>query len=89
MGAHPAPVVTPVRFAQRIPGRESVLARDRRLRIVQREIGGVDPVGRRAGKRGQHGESPQRLRIAGLRRIEERLGLLLQMFEIRTSGQLA
>ncbi len=29
-------------FAQRVPGRESVLARDRRLRVVQRQIRGAD-----------------------------------------------
>ena len=76
-------------FAQRVPGRESVLARDDRLRVVQRQILDVDLVEGLARERGQDGEARERLRLARLRRVEQRLGLLLQLFEIRTCGQLA
>ena len=76
-------------FAQRVPGRESVLARDRRLRVVQRQIGGADLVEGLARERGQDGESAERVGVARLRGVEQRLRLLLQLFEIRTGGQLA
>ena len=76
-------------FAQCVPGRESVLARHRRLGIVQRQIGGANLVERLARERWQDGESPERSRVARLRRVEQRLRLLLQLFEVRTCGQLA
>ena len=38
-------------LAQRVPGREAVLTRDRRLRVVQRQIGGGDLVERLARER--------------------------------------
>jgi hypothetical protein len=76
-------------FAQGVPRREPVFARDRRLRIVQRQIDRADLVERLSRERGQHGESLERFRIARFRRVEQRLRQLLQMFEIGTGGQLA
>ena len=60
-----------------------------RLRVVQRQIDRADLVERLARERRQNGESPERVRVARLRGVEQRLRLLLQLFEIRTGGQLA
>ncbi len=73
-------------FAQRVPGRESVLARHRRLGVVQRQIPGADVLERRAGERGQRGESPERPSVARLRRVEQRLRLLLQLSRFGCAG---
>ncbi len=56
-------------FAQRGPGRESMLASDHRLRVVQRQVGCVYLVHGFAGKRWQGGEAVERLSITGLRRM--------------------
>ena len=76
-------------FAQRVPGRESVLARHRRLGVVERQILDVDLVEGLTRERGEDGEARERLRLARLRRVEQGLRLLLQLFEVRTCGQLA
>src|SRR6185436_17045737 len=70
-------------LAQGVPRRESVFARDDRLRVVQRERGRIG----RARKRRQRREARERLRAAGLRRVQQCLGLFLQLFEIRALGK--
>ena len=76
-------------LAQRRPGREPVLAGDHRLRVVERQIECADLFDRFARQRGQGGEAAERVRLAGLRRMEQGLGLLLQLLEIRAVRQLA
>ena len=49
----------------------------------------ADLFDRLARKRGQSGEAAERVRLAGLHRMEQGLGLLLQLFEIGAVGQLA
>ena len=66
-----------------------MLARDRRLGIVQRQIERGDLVERLARQCWQDGESPEGVGVARLRRVEQRLGLLLQLVEIRTGRELA
>src|SRR5258708_38956089 len=75
-------------LAQRVPGRKSVLTRDRRLRIVQRQMRDTGLVEGLSGERGQDRESPERVRVTCLRGVEQRLRLLLQLFEVRTCGQI-
>jgi len=66
-----------------------VLPRDRRLRVVQRQVRRTDLVGGFPRERWKNREAAERFRIARARRIEERLRLFLQLFEVRTCGQLA
>jgi len=68
-------------LAQRVPGREAVLARDHRLGVVQRKRERAEPGG-------QDPKARQRGRILRLRIAQQRLGQLLQVFETRTLGQL-
>ncbi len=75
--------------AQRVPGRESVLACDHGLRVVQRERELAELGSTLSGEGGQHGEASQRRRILRRRGVQQRLGLLLQLFEIRTIGKCA
>ena len=66
-----------------------MLARDRRLRIVQREIGGGNLVGGLARECRHNREATEGVDVACLRGVEQRLGLLLQMFEIRADRKIA
>jgi hypothetical protein len=76
-------------FAQRRPRRKSVLASDHRLGIVQGETRCGTLVNGPAGVRRQSSKPLERGRVAILRGAKQRLGLLLQLFEIRAGWQLA
>jgi hypothetical protein len=74
-------------LAQRIPRFESVLACDHRLGIVQGETGGAQ-LG--DGLASEGGEQTKALERAGIRvtcSVQQRFGLLLELFEIRPLGQ--
>jgi hypothetical protein len=73
-------------FAQRRPRREPVLACDQGLRVVERQIDCADLIDGLARKRWQGGEAMERVAVAGLRRMEQGLGLLLQLLEVRANG---
>jgi hypothetical protein len=75
-------------FAQRRPRRESVLARDHGLRVVERQIDDGDLIDGFTRKRWQGGEATERVRVAGVRRMEQGLGLLLQLLEVWADGKL-
>ena len=66
-----------------------MLAGDHGLRVVERWIACADLFDRLARKRGQRGEAAERVRVARLRRMEQGLGLLLQLLEIWAVRQLA
>ncbi len=76
-------------LAQGRPGWKPVIARDHGLRVVEREIEDGDLLDRFARKRGQGRKAPERVIVASVRGMEQGLGLLLQLFEIRAIGQLA
>jgi hypothetical protein len=58
-----------------------VLARDYGLRVVEREIRRGNFGDGLAGERRQSAEAAKRILVAGLRGVQQRLGLLLQLFE--------
>jgi hypothetical protein len=76
-------------LAQRVPGVEPVLARDHRLRVVEREADLDQLVRRFVGEGGQPAEAIEGLLFLALRRTEQRLGLLLQLLETGTIGKRA
>ena len=69
-------------LAQRIPRREAVLARDHGLRVVQRQRrpSGSPDAARECRQRRERSSAA---RSRGLRGAKQRLGLLLQLVEIR------
>src|SRR5262245_58999709 len=76
-------------LAHRVPGREPVLTCDHRLRVVQRETVGGDLGDWFARERWQDREAAERRGILRFGRVQQRLCLLFQLFEIRTIGELA
>ena len=59
-----------------------MLARDHGLGVVQGETGGAELGDGLAGEGGEQAETFERARIGGARRVQQRLGEFLQLFEI-------
>ncbi len=72
-----------------VPREKPVLAGDHRLRVVERQARDVEIGDRRLRKGRQLHESAERRRIVRLRRVQERLGLLLQIVQMWTVRELA
>ena len=62
-----------------------MFARDHGLRVMKRQIGAYLSDGF-VRERRQRGEATERLFVARLRPMQQRLRLLLQLFEIRSGG---
>src|SRR5690606_3644866 len=74
-------------LAQPVPRLEAVLARDHGLRIVQRETDPGELLERFAGERRQNPKTFERPGIVRAGGLQKRLGLLLELLEIRALGQ--
>jgi hypothetical protein len=74
-------------FAQRIPRVEAVLACDHRLSVMQGEIDGAELSSRLACEGGEPAKTFQSAGVCGTRGVQQRLRLLLELFEIRPLGE--
>src|SRR6185369_14349713 len=65
---------------QRVPGREAMLARDHRLRVVERERSSGEVVVARVLMRGKRAEARQRGGVSGARGAQQLFRLTSQLF---------
>ena len=73
-------------LAQRVPGWEAVLARDDRLRVVERERRAGEVVVARVLQRRQHAEARQRGGISVARGAQQVFRLSLELIEVGRVG---
>src|SRR5262249_49641274 len=70
------------------PTGKTILARENKLRSTESEARCLDLVGGRSRKpRMIRPNAPERLRVSGLVALEEVLGLILELVEVRTVWQ--